>query len=76
MQIKKVPQRLPSWQLSYISFNTPIDLGSIIKSCTLKLLQVPVLAPGLICVSKLTIIGSDIVLVGAKPLSEPMLEYC
>ena len=31
-----------------------------------------------ICVSKLTIIGSDygLRLVGAKPLSEPMLENC
>ena len=31
-----------------------------------------------ICVSKLTIIGSDfdMRLVGAKPLSEPMLGYC
>ena len=31
-----------------------------------------------ICVSKIVIIGSDMAcrLVGAKPLSEPMLEYC
>ena len=29
-----------------------------------------------ICVSKLTIIGSDNGLVGANPSSEPMLEYC
>ena len=37
----------PSWQPSLISFNTPIDSGSIIKPCTLKLFQVPILAPGL-----------------------------
>ena len=44
---KKSSQRLPSWQPSIISFNTPIDSGSIIKPCTLKHFQVPILAPGL-----------------------------
>ena len=38
---------MPSWQPSLFSFNTPIDSGSIIKPCTLKLFQVPILAPGL-----------------------------
>ena len=33
--------------LKFISFNPPIDSGSIIKPCTLKLFQVPILAPGL-----------------------------
>ena len=47
MQIKKSSPRLPSWQPSLISFNTPIDSGSIIKPCTLKHFQVPILAPGL-----------------------------
>ena len=44
MQIKKSSPRLPSWQ-SLIFFNTPIDSESIIKPCTLKLFQVPILAP-------------------------------
>ena len=44
---KKSSPRLPSWQPSLISFNTPIDSGSIIKPCTLKHFQVPILAPGL-----------------------------
>ena len=45
---KKSSPRLPSWQPSLISFNTPIDSGSIIKPCTLKHFQVPILAPGLL----------------------------
>ena len=45
---KKSFPRLPSWQPSLISFNTPIDSGSIIKPCTLKHFQVPILAPGLV----------------------------
>ena len=45
---KKSSSRLPSWQPSLISFNTPIDSRSIIKPCTLKLFQVPILAPGLL----------------------------
>ena len=44
---KKSSPRLPSWQPSLISFNTPIESGSIIKPCTLKHFQVPILAPGL-----------------------------
>ena len=44
---KKSSPRLPSWQPSLISFNTPIDSGSIIKPCTLKHFQVTILAPGL-----------------------------
>ena len=44
---KKSSPRLPWWQPSLISFNTPIDSGSIIKPCTLKHFQVPILAPGL-----------------------------
>ena len=44
---KKSSQRLLSWQPSLISFNTPIYSGSTIKPCTLKLFQVPILAPGL-----------------------------
>ena len=44
---KKSSPRLPSWQPSLISFNTPINSGSIIKPCTLKHFQVPILAPGL-----------------------------
>ena len=44
---KKSSPRLPSWQPSLISVNTPIDSGSIIKPCTLKHFQVPILAPGL-----------------------------
>ena len=43
----KSSPRLPSWQPSLISFNTPIDSGLIIKPCTLKHFQVPILAPGL-----------------------------
>ena len=39
---KKSSPRLPSWQPSLISFNTPIDSGSIIKPCTLKHFQVPI----------------------------------
>ena len=46
---KKSSPRLPSWQPSLISFNTPIDSESIIKPCTLKHFQVPILAPGLWC---------------------------
>ena len=46
---KKSSPRLPSWQPSLISFNIPIDSGSIIKPCTLKHFQVPILAPGLNC---------------------------
>ena len=38
---------MPSWQPSLISFNTHIESGSIIKPCTLKHFQVPILAPGL-----------------------------
>ena len=45
---KKRSPRLPSWQPSLISFNTPIDSGSIIKPCTLKHFHAPILAPGLI----------------------------
>ena len=45
---KKSSPRLPSWQPSLISFNIPIESGSIIKPCTLKHFQVPILAPGLI----------------------------
>ena len=45
---KKSSPRLPSWQPSLISFNAPIDSGSIIKPCTLKHFQVPILAPGLL----------------------------
>ena len=45
---KKSSPRLPSWQPSLISFNTPIESGSIIKPCTLKHFQVPILAPGLL----------------------------
>ena len=45
---KKSSPRLPSWQPSLISFNRPIDSGSIIKPCTLKHFQVPILAPGLL----------------------------
>ena len=45
---KKSSPRLPSWQPSLISLNTPIDSGSIIKPCTLKHFQVPILAPGLV----------------------------
>ena len=44
---KKSSPGLPSWQRSLISFNTPIDPGSIIKLCTPKHFQVPFLAPGL-----------------------------
>ena len=43
----KSSPRLPSWQPSLISFNAPIDSRSIIKPCTLKLFQFPILAPGL-----------------------------
>ena len=46
---KKSSPRLPSWQPSLTSFNTPIESGSIIKPCTLKHSQVPILAPGLLC---------------------------
>ena len=45
---KKSSPRLPSWQPSLISFNIPIESGSIIKPCTLKHFQVPILAPGLL----------------------------
>ena len=45
MEIKKSSPRLPSCQPSLILFNTPIDSGSIIKPCTLKHFQVPILAP-------------------------------
>ena len=45
MQIKKVPK--VDVVASLISFNEPIDSGSIIKPCTLKLFQVPILASGL-----------------------------
>ena len=44
---KKSSSGLPSWQPSLISFNTSIESGSIIKPCTLKHFQVPILAPGL-----------------------------
>ena len=47
---KKSSPRLPSWQPSLISFNTPIESGSIIKPCTLKHFQVPILAPGLLVI--------------------------
>ena len=43
---KKRSPKLPSWQPSLISFNAPIDSGSIKKPCTLKFFQVPILAPG------------------------------
>ena len=46
MQIKSSP-RLPSWQPNLIPFDIPIDSESNIKPCTLKLFQVPILAPGL-----------------------------
>ena len=53
---KKSSPRLPSWQPSLISFNIPIESGSIIKPCTLKHFQVPILAPGLLqCQSTLWI---------------------
>ena len=45
---KKSSPRLLSWQPSLIFFNTPIESRSTIKPCTLKLFQVPILAPGLI----------------------------
>ena len=45
---KKSSPRLPSWQPSLISFNTPIYSGPIIKPYALKLFQVPILAPGLL----------------------------
>ena len=45
---KKSSPMLPSWQPSLISFNTPMDSGSIIKLCTLKHFQVPISAPGLL----------------------------
>ena len=44
---KNSSPRLPSWQPSLIFFNTPKDSGSIIKPCTVKHFQVPILAPGL-----------------------------
>ena len=52
---KKSSPRLLLWQPSLISFNTPIESGSIIKPCTLKLFQVPILALGLIPFLRITI---------------------
>ena len=56
---KKSSPRLPLWQPSLISFNTPIDSGSIIKPCTLKHFQVPILAPGLFGVYSGFIVVTD-----------------
>ena len=47
MQLNECPQGCRRGYHAYISFNKPIDKGSIIKRCTLKLLQVPILATGL-----------------------------
>ena len=49
---KKSSPRLASRQPSLISFNTPIESGSIIKPCTLKHFQVPILAPGLLRIDR------------------------
>ena len=63
---KKSSPRLPSWQPSLISFNIPIESGSIIKPCTLKHFQVPILAPGLHCIPAVAIILTSPVLIGHK----------
>ena len=73
---KKSSPRLPSWQPSLIPFNTPIDSGSIIKPCTLKHFQVPILAPGLraylpACVRRGGHAGSG---PGLQPGCRPVLE--
>ena len=60
---KKSSPRLPSWQPSLISFNTPIESGSIIKPCTLKHFQVPILAPGLQGENIITLLSRVIIMV-------------
>ena len=77
---KKSSPRLPSWQPSLISFNTPIDSGSIIKPCTLKHFQVPILAPGLVdgwhSISKDRVLSHSCrVLSSSKNITENFISY-
>ena len=73
---KKSSPRLPSWQPSLISFNTPIDSGSIIKPCTLKHFQVPILAPGLYSKVQICQISRLLLWKSPQECQNVTIEFC